>query len=144
MIRFEVNQQSGKKISLKLIKQWLKKAQSVLKLKKDLEISIGIVGDEEMKKLNKIYRGKNKITDVLSFGEVDSKFSSGQDYLGEIIICYPQSVRQAKKAKQTISQEIELLLVHGLLHLLGHDHEKIKENKVMRDLEQKIIVLKSK
>ena len=142
MIRFEVNQQSGKKILLKIWQRWLKKIERGLKIKKELEISIAIVGEEEIKKLNKIYRSQNQVTDVLSFSENDSRIKidlSAKNYLGEIIICYPQAARQAKKMGHSVNQELELLLIHGFLHLLGYDHEKKKEAEVMRGLEQQIM-----
>ena len=141
MISFEINQQSGKNISEKLLQKWLKKIENVLKIKKNTDISIGIVGDGAIKKLNKDYRSKDKVTDVLSFSENDSKVKTPMinNYLGEIIICYPQAVRQAKKIGHPVNKEIELLLIHGFLHLLGHDHEKTKETKIMRDLEQRIL-----
>lgn len=139
MIGFEVNQQAGKKISSKIWQQWLEKIARILKINKKLEISIAIVGEAVIKKLNKAHLGKNQVTDVLSFGEGDSKFKSGDGYLGEIIICYPQAARQAKRVKHSTNKELELLLIHGFLHLLGYDHEKPKENKMMRELEQKIM-----
>jgi len=141
MIIFEVNQQAGKKIPLKLWRQWLIKIEKALKLKNKPEVSIAVVGDQAVKKLNRIYRAKNQVTDVLSFGEADSSVKvelSTKNYLGEIVICYPQAARQAKKFGHSVNQELELLLIHGFLHLLGYDHEKIKESKVMRKLESEI------
>jgi len=142
MISFEINQQAGKKISSKLWRQWLTKIDRVLKLKNKPEISIAVVGDQAVKKLNLTYRGKNQVTDVLSFGEADSSIKvdlSTKNYLGEIIICYPQAARQAKKFGHSVNQELELLLIHGFLHLLGYDHEKKKGLEAMRRLEQRIM-----
>jgi len=142
MISFEVNQQIGHKISLLKWRQWLKKIEQTLKIKKPLEISLGIVGEAAIKKLNRVYRAKNQTTDVLSFGEIDSIVKIGQpnkNYLGEIIICYPQALKQAKTAGHSFDSELELLLTHGFLHLLGHDHQKAKEAKIMREFEQKVL-----
>ncbi|MAF14261.1 MAG: rRNA maturation RNase YbeY [Parcubacteria group bacterium] len=142
MIKFEVNQQAGKKISLKLWQKWISKITKTLKLKNDLEISIAVVGDQRIKKLNATYRQKNKVTDVLSFGALTktSKFNKvNQQYLGEIVIGYQQAVRQSNKIGHSVNQEFEKLLVHGFLHLLGYDHEKDNEAKTMEKLEQKII-----
>ncbi len=149
MISFAVNQQAGKKIPLPLWRQWLGKIEKNLKSsrlmfklgKNRLEISIALVDDAAIKKLNQRYRGKKGITDVLSFGEIDSPIKLNLEkpnYLGEIIICYPQAARQARAAKHSVSKELELLLVHGFLHLLGYDHEKPKETKVMRQLERRV------
>jgi probable rRNA maturation factor len=144
MIRFEVNQQSGKNISKAIWTKWVNKINKALKIGKNLEISIGIVGENEIKNLNRMYRGKNKVTDVLSFGEIDQKekdFTEEEPgYIGEIVICYNQAARQAKILGHSIEKEIELLFIHGFLHLLGHDHEKNpKAADVMRKLEAKIL-----
>jgi len=142
MISFEINQQVGRKISRSKLKQWLKRIEQTLKIKKHLEISLAIVSDAAIKKLNRTYRGKNQTTDVLSFGEVDSTVKISQsvkNYLGEIIICYPQASRQAKTNGHSLEKELQLLLTHGFLHLLGHDHQKAKEAKIMREFEQKIL-----
>lgn len=142
MIKFEINQQTGKTISSKLIKGWIKKIEKHLKLKKDLEISLGVVGNAAMKNLNKAYRKKDKVTNVLSFREGDSKTdlpdTSGK-YLGEIIICYPQAVKEARQAQQSINQYLELLFLHGFLHLLGYDHKTSTQEKKMESLEKKIL-----
>ncbi|MDX9893407.1 MAG: rRNA maturation RNase YbeY [Patescibacteria group bacterium] len=140
MIKFEINQQSGPKISNHYWSKWSGQLTSILKLKKDLEISVGIVGETRMRVLNKHYRRQNKVTDVLSFGERDvaGDFRDFDGYLGEIIICYPQALRQAHKASRPVIKEIEWLLVHGCLHLLGYDHQTDRQEAAMRELEQKI------
>lgn len=95
-----------------------------------------------MRRLNFHYRGKDKVTDVLSFGSSAKVPASG--YLGEIVICYPQVVRQAKKFKHSVSAETQKLFIHGILHLFGHDHEKASEAVVMEALEEKIIATPQK
>ncbi len=98
-------------------------------------ISIVLVADKKIQELNKIYRQKNKVTDVLSFGDWDDK-----KFLGEVFICLSQAKRQAKKYGTTLKQELTRLLVHGLLHLAGFDHEKTKqEEKEMLGKQEKII-----
>ncbi len=85
---------------------------------------MAVVADAEIKKWNKIYRGKKSPTDVLSFVAKEGKRIPGaNDYLGEIIINWPQTVRQARVDGWPAKNEFTLLLVHGLLHLLGYDHE---------------------
>lgn len=98
-------------------------------------ISIVLVKDKKIQELNRIYRKKNKVTDVLSFGDWNDK-----EFLGEIIICLPQAKRQAKKYNTTLKQELTRLLVHGILHLAGFDHEqsKLKEKKMFK-LQEEII-----
>ncbi|MBI5023050.1 MAG: rRNA maturation RNase YbeY [Candidatus Magasanikbacteria bacterium] len=98
-------------------------------------VSIVLVADKKIQELNKIYRKKNKITDVLSFGDWNDK-----NFLGEVIICLPQAKRQAKKYKTNLKQELTRLLIHGILHLAGFDHEKSKqEEKKMFKLQEEMI-----
>jgi len=142
MVELEINQKLGKKIP-KIF--WLKLASKTLKLlknKNQLKISLAIISEAEIKKYNKIYLGHNRVTDVLSFGEkqVRSKFPDDKNFLGEILICYTQAARQAKKNGQAIKEELALLFVHGLLHLLGYDHQKIKEAVIMKELEENILI----
>jgi probable rRNA maturation factor len=93
------------------------------------EISLVICGEKKMKEINKKYRGKNKVTDVLSF-----------EKLNEIFICLPQAKRQAKKQKISLNCELTRLLVHGIVHLKGYDHERgIKAAEEMFALENKIL-----
>jgi len=143
MINFSVNQLVGKKIPQSVWSKWFGKIQKNLKLKNDFEVSVGLVGRAEIKKYNRIYRQKNQVTDVLSFRQKEAKEIIDQfslNYLGEIVICYPQAVLQAQKAGWSVNQEIQALVIHGFLHLLGYDHEKsAKAAKIMEDLQAKII-----
>lgn len=92
-------------------------AVAIKRFKIKKEISIAILSPAEIKKLNKIYRQKNKVTDVLSFNLDDEQI------LGEIVICLDQAKKQAKEKKTSLQAELKLLVVHGTLHLLGYDHE---------------------
>ena len=102
------------------------------KLKK--QISIALLSDKEIRDLNRVYRKKNKVTDVLSFN-LDS-----DQVLGEVLICLTQARRQAKAKKNPYRDELQLLTVHGILHLLGYDHEKsLAEEKKQEMAEQTIL-----
>ena len=107
--------------------------EKVLRFKKPLTISIAFVSPSQMKKLNNTWRGKDKITDVLSFGNV----KKGDD--GEIILSYEQAKRQAKEMGHSVQDEIVFLLVHGVLHLFGYDHMKPADAKKMFPLQTKIL-----
>jgi len=85
-------------------------------------VSVVIVGDMAMKKLNHQYRGKNKPTDVLSFSEADSKFPDS-DFIGELVIDLSQIKRQAKTFKHSVSFELAFIVIHGALHLVGYEDE---------------------
>ncbi|MBT4210217.1 MAG: rRNA maturation RNase YbeY [Candidatus Komeilibacteria bacterium] len=115
---------------------WLAELEKIViqkyKLKK--QISIALVDAKEITNLNQVYRQKNKVTDVLSFVLDD-------DYiLGEVLICLSQARRQAKEKNNTYKAELQLLTVHGILHLLGYDHEiNNKEAKKQERVEQEIL-----
>lgn len=88
--------------------------------KKKLNVSLAIVGDTAMQRLNKRYRGKDKPTDILSFPE-----------LNELIIDYAQIKRQAKEFGHSTQKELEFIFVHGLLHLLGYEDDNEKKRLKM-------------
>ena len=78
-----------------------------------------------MRTLNRVWRNVDRTTDVLSFSQREGQFAEIRpELLGDIVISVPQADRQARKAGHTLAREIERLLVHGLLHLLGYDHER--------------------
>ena len=114
----EINNLSEKyrKIDTVFLKKVAAKVLKGEKNKKNIELSIAIVNPQEIKKLNKEYRKKNKPTDVLSFGEI------GED-ISEIVIC-PEEV---EKNGKDFKKELTLVLIHGILHLLSYDHEKTKK-----------------
>ncbi len=94
-----------------------------------------------MRTLNRRYRRKDSTTDVLSFSFREGSFSHIQpDFLGDIVISVPVATRQAAAAGHSVSREIDILLVHGLVHLLGYDHEiNDREARRMRRREQAIL-----
>lgn len=129
-IECEVNKRAGK-ISEKFIYRCAQKIFEILK-KKNISISIAVVGNKTIRKFNKQYRKKNKPTDVLSFGEKDVRnfINIPQlNYLGEIIISYPEIRKQAKEDKESVHSIFKKLLVHGILHLLDYEHEKGEKEK---------------
>lgn len=103
------------------------------------ELSVALVGDREMRPLNDKYRKKNKTTDVLSF-PADPSMPSKAALLGDVIISVEQARRQAKERKTSLKMEMVTLLIHGILHLLGYDHERSQQQaKIMASLEQKLL-----
>ncbi len=90
------------------------------------EIVFVFLTSRQMQKINLQYRGKNKPTDVLSFG------SQGTIALGELLFCLPVLKKQAKDHQQSVDDELTLMMIHGILHLLGYDHEvSAAENAIM-------------
>lgn len=82
---------------------------------------IKLVGRQKIQELNALYRKKNSVTDVLSFTACEPFYSQG--FLGEIMICLPVARAQAKEQGHSLDMELQILMTHGLLHLLGLDHE---------------------
>ncbi|MFA5358876.1 MAG: rRNA maturation RNase YbeY [Patescibacteria group bacterium] len=144
MINIDINNKVvGVKIDKRLVEKVASAVSRSLVLKKERCVSLVLVGDAVIRKLNKTYRKKDKITDVLSFEYLDKNFvGSTEDYLGEIFICYPQIKRQAVKNGNSIKKEFALLLIHGLVHLFGYDHEKSVKDERFFDKQQKTILQK--
>jgi probable rRNA maturation factor len=116
-------------------------ALAVLKRQKSrkTDLTIVITDDVEIQKLNLAYRNVNEPTDVLSFASGDTDPTSGRVYLGDIIISYPQALLQSKVAGHPIENELQLLVVHGVLHLLGYDHAEEAEKEAMWDIQGNIL-----
>ena len=113
-----------------------------LKLKnKKIEIGLSLVGEAKIKELNKKYRGKNKVTDVLSFPLDEARLKKYDILpLGDIFICLPFAVKEAKRQSISLEKELAWLTVHGFLHLFGYDHEKSKTAaKNMLSIESRIL-----
>ena len=105
----------------------------------DYEISFSAVSEEEIHELNREYRGKDSITDVLSFGYYEKDQVPESGLLGDIVICAKRAYEQAQEYGHSYEREIIYLSVHSLLHLLGYDHEDDDEKGEMRMLEKKIM-----
>lgn len=110
------------------------------------EVSINIIDDQEMCSLNAHWRQKDKTTDVLSFPQFSVKElknlspKSGAWTLGDIVISYPVALRQSREIGHSLFAEMDRLLAHGLLHLLGYDHEiSALEERRMKRLENKLL-----
>lgn len=138
----EVNNKTRAPLDKKYLRQIVNKASRLLKIPlKSLEISLGIVAGPEMRRLNKQYKGRDRPTDVLSYplSSLAKKKSDGPKLIGEIIICYPQALSQARYLKHSVKKELAILFLHGFLHLLGYDHQDRKGASRMDKLIEKIL-----
>lgn len=97
-------------------------------------VDVSFISDNEIRRLNRMYRGKDTVTDVLSFNAPNPELT-GQ--LGDVLISYDQAVRQAEG--DDIELELADLLVHGILHLLGYDHERAEDADRMFPLQDKLV-----
>jgi probable rRNA maturation factor len=117
----------GARLSKTILARALREVSRALRLRSRELLSIAYVGDAEMRKLNASWRGKRTTTDVLAFPH------------GEIVICIPQARRQARELGHTLEDEIIFLLVHGILHVFGYDHERPKDARRMFPLQTRIL-----
>jgi len=130
---------------------WVKKiVRQILKAEEvapPYEVSLVFADSETVQQLNRDYRGVDEPTDVLAFymlpqKEVDDSFAlppDGVTRLGEVIISYPQAVEQAREQGHSTERELALLVIHGILHLLGYDHEEPEEESKMRERERELL-----
>lgn len=113
----------------------------------EIEVGLLLIGQKKIQRLNRQYRNIDEPTDVLSFGmlptgqgaEVTFPSPDGVQHLGEVIISYPQAVKQAEESQHSTKREIVILIIHGILHLLGYDHETPEEESTMRARESETL-----
>jgi len=103
------------------------------------QLAIVLADRERMRNLNREYAGQDSPTDVLSFADGSLDPQSGQPYLGDVVICLPVALEQAASAGHPAESELALLAVHGVLHLLGHDHGRAAEQEKMWEAQQRIL-----
>lgn len=122
------------------LKKAINKSLEYLKIKNSI-FSIILIDDDEIKQINKIYRKIDKVTDVISFAFEDEANINNKNVrvLGDIYISIPQMERQAKDYGHSIKRELSFLAIHGLLHLLGYNHENKEDEKIMFDLQRKLL-----
>ena len=132
--------------AISALKRWLKKTMSFPEVRKRLilleaktyQVDISVVSDQRMAKINHAFRKVKKPTDILSFPT--HEFFQRQGVLGDLVICGPVAVFQANSMGHSWKKEIDVLIVHGILHLLHFDHEtSAKDSQNMSDWESKIL-----
>jgi probable rRNA maturation factor len=127
----------GRKLPLRRIKRTAEKILALVN-ESETELSLAFVDNTAIAQLNRKYRHKPKPTDVLSFPAAVDR-NGGPKLLGDVVISIDTAREQAKAGGWTVGEEIERLLIHGIVHLLGYDHERSeKDARVMRALEKKI------
>ncbi len=99
-------------------------------------VDVVYVSESEIRRLNRMYRGKDMVTDVLSFASAE-EFPERQENLGDVLICYEQALRQSEE--ENIVGECVDLVVHGVLHVLGYDHERPEDAAAMFPLQDAIV-----
>jgi probable rRNA maturation factor len=120
-----INNQRKVEIDREAFQAFLEKVLGTIPGISDRSATVAFISDRRMKELNNFFRGKNLTTDVLSFPHEADTFAEADDkeFLGDIVISAEQAGRQAKENSLTLENEIEQLILHGILHLCGYDHE---------------------
>lgn len=117
-----------------------------LKLKSDPLVSVSVIDNEAIHEINRVYRGVDRPTDVISFAFMDDDLDrekklkkKGVVDLGEIYISLPRAIEQSIEYGHSLEREVDFLYVHGLLHLLGYDHMEKEDEEVMFKLQEDIL-----
>ncbi len=124
MSRFQIDVQASEPIEEHLVQTLERAAALTLERQqaaKNVALTVRLANAEEVQQLNRTYRGQDSQTDVLSF-EINDTLPDGSFYLGDIVIATEVASAQARAARHTLLDELALLVIHGVLHLMGHDH----------------------
>ena len=105
----------------------------------EVNLSVVLTDSRKLRTLNRDYLGIDAPTDVLSFPASESDPQTGARYIGDILISVPYAAQGARKAGHPLEAELQLLVVHGVLHLLGHDHAKPREKARMWKAQREIL-----
>lgn len=131
-----INRQRARKIQPQTWRDFTRRALQAIN-ERDREATVVFVGDPAIRKLNQQFRGRDCATDVLSFPAAAEPFESeNQSSLGEVVISVDRAAAQARENRLSFKNEVEQLILHGLLHLGGYDHER--DNGEMNRLELKL------
>lgn len=117
-------------------------AEAVMKDRKaglDVDLTIVIEDNDKLRELNCQFLGIDEPTDVLSFPANETDPETGNLYLGDVIISYPMAKSQAAKANHSVDDELQILVIHGILHLFGYDHQEEADKEVMWSIQNSLL-----
>ncbi|MBT3337612.1 MAG: rRNA maturation RNase YbeY [Anaerolineae bacterium] len=139
MIEIQYKDENMQKLDEALLLSAARAALEEQSAPQEAGLSVLITDDAQIQTLNREYRGFDKPTDVLSFEANERDPETGFLYLGDIAISLPRATEQAQKGECPLEAEVQLLIVHGILHLLGHDHAEAEEKAKMWAEQAKIL-----
>jgi probable rRNA maturation factor len=139
MIDIQIAEAFQSALDMEILTQTVQMALEHQHAPEDADLTVVVDDDDAVHTLNRDFRGVDNTTDVLSFPADEVDPESGHPYLGDIIISYPQASRQAAAGGHSIQAELQLLIVHGVLHLLGHDHAEADEKARMWSAQSEIL-----
>lgn len=143
MLKVDFYNHTKQRVSKKLFEKLLKSAEKKLvkekrlSTKQDFCFELNLISTSAMIKINKKFRGKNCPTDVISLSYFGR--NAKDQFIGEIFICTPYVIKQAKKLGNTLNKELQFLLVHGLLHIFGYAHKEKRDADRMEKLTKEIL-----
>ena len=143
-IQTRIRSEYRQKVQIRSIRQAARTTLDLEGADPQASLTIVITGNDEIQALNQRFRGLDEPTDVLSFGEgptEDSFVDPAEEpqYLGDVVISFPQAQVQADEQGHSIQEELGLLVVHGVLHLLGYEHATLEEEADMWARQDRII-----
>lgn len=139
MITLQINKKFTDQISSTYLEEIAAKIFTFLEIEPESDLSILVENDATLKKLNRLYRGIDRPTDVLSFDSDEINPETGFTALGDIAISFPTAEKQAAEANHPVTNEVILLLVHAILHLTGYDHNTKEEKQEMWAEQQAVL-----
>ena len=139
MIFVEIKEEFENNLEALPLQETAEKALAALGKDSGQDIQIIITDDESLQNLNNEFMGIDAPTDVLTFPLDFDNPESGTVYLGDIVISYPMAERQAQQSGHPAAEEIKLLIVHGILHLMGYDHAEPQEKETMWTLQNTLL-----
>jgi probable rRNA maturation factor len=119
-----INRQRSQRVDRSGLLKFMGRVLELVPPEEASEFAICLVSDRKMREFNRTYRDRDTPTDVLSFPGDDHGETRGQPYLGDIAISVETAARQAQRMEHSLDRELEILALHGYLHLLGYDHER--------------------
>ena len=132
------NLQTRVKLNQKILKDNIIKILKILNIRK-AQLSVAFVNDYKIRRLNKKYRKKDRITDVLAFNMLEDGAHNSGRILGEVVISTDTAAKNAKRFKASLKDEINLYLIHGILHLKGYEDETKKDFRRMKLKQEEIL-----
>jgi len=139
MIEVEVNDAYAQDVDINLLQRAILNTLIQAGSAQEMDVTLLVEGDDILQQLNRQYLGRDYPTDVLSFEANDVDPETGRLHLGDIILSFPRAQEQRVSSGNSLADELQLLVVHGTLHLLGYDHDTPESKALMWEKQAAIL-----
>lgn len=139
MIHLEIGEEFRDRVKTRLLERAARESLEHEGAAPNTSLSVVITNDANLRRLNEQFLGMDAPTDVLSFPSGDIDPDTDERYLGDILISFPRAQAQAESAGHPVEEEVQLLVAHGILHLLGYDHAEPEGNERMWRAQEEIL-----